>query len=35
MYVDKNIKDNIITEPDANPTLELERIDVNFSSMGG
>ena len=35
MYVDKNIKDNIITEPDSNPNMELERIDVNFNSMGG
>jgi hypothetical protein len=34
MYVDKNIKDIIITEPDANPNVELERIDVNFNSMG-
>jgi hypothetical protein len=31
MYVDKNIKDNIITEP--NESVELEKIEVNFNSM--
>jgi hypothetical protein len=32
MYVEKNIKDNIITEPNEGGT-DIEKIDIKFNSM--
>jgi hypothetical protein len=34
MYVDKNIKKNIITEPNSLRSDDFERIDVQFNSIG-